>query len=61
VVIEGLNGFQPRANDLNDFVLAMADQRRQTCSNTLLIVGNENAHAWKAELLMPNASSFGNG
>jgi hypothetical protein len=45
-MVECLNGFKSRANNLNDLVLAMVDQRCQTCSNTLLIVGNENAHAW---------------
>jgi hypothetical protein len=34
-------------------VLAMIDQCRQTRSYTSLIVGNKNAHAWEAELLMP--------
>jgi hypothetical protein len=36
-------------------VLAMVDQRRQTCSYTPLIVGNKNAHAWEAELFMPES------
>ena len=53
VVVERLNGFESRSNDLDDLVLAMVDQCRETCSYTPLIVGNKNAHTWEAELLMP--------
>ena len=53
MMVECLDGFESRANDLNDFVLAMVDQRCEARPNTFLIVGNENAHAWEAELFMP--------
>ncbi len=53
MVVECVDGFESRANDLDHLVLAMVDQCRQTCSYTPLIVGNKNAHAWEAELLMP--------
>jgi len=40
VTIVSLDGFESGANDFNDFVLAMRNQRRQSCSNTSLVVSD---------------------
>jgi len=58
VAIVGLNGFEAGANHFDDFMLAMRNQRRQRCSHTSLIVGDEYAHAEFAEVFMPKTEAY---
>src|SRR5687767_4677664 len=45
MLIESLNGFEPRSSHRDDLVFAMGHQRGQTRGHISLVVRNQNTHS----------------
>jgi hypothetical protein len=54
--VVGLNRFKARAHDLNDFVIALGYEGRESRANAPLVIGYQHAHRHRCRMFHANAS-----